>query len=389
MPNAVLTKGTINSTTVNSSESLTTYEIEVAGLHIVPIAVEVELPGASKQFRTYTVENPGLSNIVVTPMQIELPGTCRQLKEFSLQLPGKHGVAIINVAIELPGASARYREYTTQHLGVAHARETFTIETSGAARVQELFTIDVPGVAQYGLGHEIEAIGRYGVNQPTHVRVYRQAYRVANTDLETLELYAGYDAMPDFDDVAQPVATGDPINWTPTYPGAGLTTILHLVVRKRNRYNLLSFNQHPRLIEIDENGDEVLGPLTPPELVKVLDGSSAGALQAWVRYAYEGDQNPADVWELYAEIDADPVVGVDTPVATEAMGASGNSLVPWRATVEALTTGETYHIMAVVKRTADGAYEQSDVLQHTIAVVYDVDEGDLSVFVGDEYELKE
>lgn len=231
-------------------------------------------------------------------------------------------------------------------------------------------------------------VRRGGWCPPTHTRALRQIYRVADNSLSRYELYVGEDVMPDFGGVGQPVATETslPVSWTPTPPGAG-TLKLYAVTRKRNKYNLLSHNQHPTIVEIDDTGDEVLGPLTAPEILRVLDRES-GELIVQARYPRGIDRNEADTWELYVEAGIDPDPDLDSPVATADFAQPGADWM-WKIIEDSLTPGTTYHVMVVVKRDGDGSGErgESAVTEHVAAETYDIDAGDASLFGGREYEI--
>ncbi len=220
-------------------------------------------------------------------------------------------------------------------------------------------------------------------------KVYGQGYRVANDSLALYELYLGEDAMPDFAGVGQPVETSAtlPLTHTPSLPGAGLTTVLHIITRRRNRYGLLSHNQHPSLIEIDEFGEEVLGPITDPEILRIFDGDE-GEIIVTARYPRDTDRNPADTWELYVEAGVDPDPDVDTAKSTIAFGMAGGVDWNWRVSCDSLTPGTVYHVMVCAVRDGDADYRgESAVVQHTVAEMYDIDAGGADLFGGQEYEL--
>ena len=213
----------------------------------------------------------------------------------------------------------------------------------------------------------------------------RQSYRVADDSLDRYELYVGEDAMPDFEASDQPVATSStlPVSYVPDPADSGLTKILYCVVRKRSKYNLLSHNQHPTLVEINDLGEEELGPLSVPEITDVVDGAS-GEIIVFARYPRNVDQHPADLWEVYAEIGVDPDPDVDTPQATVAMSQLGvDSRL--RQSLTGLTPGEVYHVMVVVSRSVesgDGEVGESLVTQHTAEETFDIDAGEASMFAG-------
>lgn len=369
-----------------------TYYARVQLTHaaLVYDSYEIEAPGNFRFLETFTIDAPGKSNLVLIPITIQAPGARSQLVTFTIEAPGKHDLALIHVVIEAPGLNKQYRTYTPEARGVANILNSFLLDAVGRYNIVGSFTIEAPGAAQYGRGFVIEAPGVANLAAFIYERVYRQVYRVADASLERWELYLGEDAMPDFEDGGQPVATATslPFTHSVTPPGSG-TTVLYAIVRKRNAYGLLSFNQHPKLREIDTNGDEVLGPLTAPELARVLDGTVVGGLQAWARYPWEGDRNPADYWELYAESGVDPDPDTDTPVYMAAMGIPGGAGIPWHGMADGLIPGTTYHVAVAVRRSADNAYALSSVIQITIAEVYDLDANDTTIFGGEQYEAKQ
>ena len=225
----------------------------------------------------------------------------------------------------------------------------------------------------------------------TYTKVYRQIYRVADTGLEKYELYIGIDAMPDFNISTQPVETSAslPITYTPDPAPSGDSVQLYAVTRKRNRYNLLSFNQHPTIIEINDLGEEELGLLSIPEILRVLDGA-AGEIIVLARYPSGIDRNEADTWELYVENGVDPDPDVDIPVSTAEFGIARNDYM-WRIIEDGLTPGATYHVMVVVRRSedsGDGEEGESLVTEHTCAETYDIDAEDVSLFGGQDYEIE-
>jgi len=221
-------------------------------------------------------------------------------------------------------------------------------------------------------------------------KTYRQTYRVADDSLERWELYLGEDEMPDFDDSSQPVATSLtlPFSFSPSLPDSGDTVQLYLVVRKRNRFDLLSHNQHPTIVEIDSVGDEELGELSNPEIIRVIDGVS-GEIIVFARYPYGVDRNEADTWELYVEEGVDPDPDLDEPVATEVFGLPTADYL-WRVKADGLTPGSTYHVMAVVVRASesgDGERGESSVVQIALAESYDIDADEATLFGGQEHEI--
>jgi hypothetical protein len=221
----------------------------------------------------------------------------------------------------------------------------------------------------------------------THDKVWRESYRVADDSLNRYELYVGEDALPDFDASGQPVATSAslPFTYTPTPADPGQTKQLNCVVRKRNQYDLLSFNQSPTILTIDENGDEELGPITDPEILDIIDGVT-GEIIVIARYPRDIDTNEADTWEVYAEAGSYPDPDLDTPKVTAAMGQPGADYRIHQS-ITGLTPGVEYNVLVVAVRSEDsgtGERGESEIEQHTLAQTYTIDAGEAEMTGGDE-----
>lgn len=385
---AGLTQGALNTKAVNAYEITVSYEITVRGSFAHRESFEIAAPGSHKRWQAFEVAGPGLYNVTIQPFLILANGSRQQLNALEIMAPGYANIAIIPIVLTVPGVAKQFVSYTMDAPGAAARLNSLELAINGEFKMLKDFELTVPGQGQWGLGHEITVIGIGNYNQPKHTRVYRQMYHVEDDSLARWELYVGVDAMPDFDDVGQPVATSQvsPVTWTPPLPGAGETSVLYVVPRRRNNLGLLDHQQHPRLIEINEFGNEELGPLTPPELAQVLDGHLAGTVQAWARYPYQGDRNPANYWELYAKEGADPVPGVDPVLAT---APTGSARRPWHGVAAGLTPGATYHVMVAIRRGADGLRAQSTVMEITLIPTYDIAAEDASMFAGEEYEINQ
>lgn len=375
---AALTWGPLNTYALNN------YGAAVLGYE----SFEISAPGTSRHFEAMTIHGPGLANHVIQPFKLGAAGVRVQRITYEAHIPGHHNVAIVPVRLGVVGAAVARVAVEATAPGQAHQQAEFAITALGVARMQLPFEITAPGVTRVGLGYTIEVPGVHGVNQPTHTRVYRQRYHVEEAARERWELYVGIGAAPDLD--GSPVATGttSPVMWNPPLPDPGETSVLHIVVLRRNAFDLTDFNCSATLIEINEDGNEVLGPLTPPTLTRALDSSTEGGLQVWAMYAEQNDRNPADYWDLYATAGAAPTVGLDAPVLTDSMGVGNGQSVPWRGAVT-LIPGATYYVMVVVRRSLDGTTAQSGVVEITLASLFDIDADSVTVFGGEEYEAQQ
>lgn len=218
----------------------------------------------------------------------------------------------------------------------------------------------------------------------TTTQTYEQAFRVANTALDLYELYVGEDAPPDFDSPPEATSPTLPFSWSPTLPSSGEVT-LYLTVRKRNKYNLQSFNVYSTVMVVDALG-EVPGPVSAPFDVVAYD-TATGYLNVVAKYVKTEDRNPADTWEVYVKFGSDPVPGVDTPAYTADMAFFGvESSVA--APVGPYTPGAVARIVVVAMRADDSERGASAVVLKTLAEApVDLSEGFL--FGGNVYEQEQ
>lgn len=209
-------------------------------------------------------------------------------------------------------------------------------------------------------GRAVRAAGRPARPSPVeYSQQVSQAYRVADDSLDRYELYLGEDGPPDFDASGQPVATSPtlPFTHSVTPPGAG-TKELQMIICKRNKFSLLSFNRYIQKLSIDTSGDEILGLLNGPEKTWILDTDELGYIQIMAKYI-PTERHPGDKWEIYAG-NTTPVPGVDTPVySADMVFSGGNSIVnqqigPFTGTVKAYV---------VVLRSDDDERALSDLLE--------------------------
>lgn len=384
---AGLTHGAINSHAINGHTSTQRFTATSRGLAQVLNAVTTTNRGLHNQgiypFITQTHGCYRIYNAVGTGMV----GAASHYNAATGTMTGLHGT-LATFTTQSVGLNTFLAQYTNRTVGLHQVRNTHQATSLGLARWLNSVAVVTPGLALAYRTYYADNVGLAEYLKALHTKAYRQGYRVADDSLERWELYVGQDAMPSFEAYDQPVATGTslPVSWPVPVPGAGETITLYVVARKRNKYNLLSHNQHPTLIEIDETTAESYGPLTAPSIIRVMDGNAAGALMVNARYPYGEDRNEADTWELYAEDGVDPDPNTDTAVATAAFGIAAGEYT-WRPTVTGLTPGSTYHVMVVVRRTVDDATAQSAVTQFQLAEAFDLNALEMDVFAGKEYEV--
>lgn len=212
-------------------------------------------------------------------------------------------------------------------------------------------------------------------------QVYEQGFRIADDSLDVYELYVGEDGPPDFTASGQPVTTSPtlPFSWTP--PGG--TVALHIVVRKRNKYGLGSFNVFEKVIEF-VGGVEQPSAVSAPRNVVVYDAAT-GYIRVVAKYLKSDDPSPATHWDVYVKIGSSPVIGVDPVTYTAAMSFFGAES-GLATTIGPYTPGQVAHVLVSARRASDSERGNAAVVQKTLAAALDITEG--TIFGGNVYEQR-
>lgn len=244
---------------------------------------------------------------------------------------------------------------------------------SGTVASRELVELQI-FVAETGLGESADSSMGNDFS-----RSLLEYYRVADSSYDRYELYVGEDALPDFDDSAQPVATNAtlPFTYALTPPPPSGSTVFYCVVRKRNKYNLLSHNQWCQTFEIESDGTEILGPLSAPGNPKALPapGSEVIACASYIA----PDRYQANRWMVWAKEGSDPVPGVDVELVDQEFKSGGGSQF-LQVNLGSFTPGSIVHILVGVERDEDSELTTADVILHTIPAVAEVSEEDSSAW---------
>lgn len=204
-------------------------------------------------------------------------------------------------------------------------------------------------------------------------QTYQDGFRIADTQYDLFELYVGEDQQPNFSAAPAKTSATLTMTYTPTPPGSGTKT-LYLVVRRRNPYTLRSFNVWAKTIVINSSGVEVLGPVSAPRSVETYDGAS-GYVRVVSKYLRTDDASPADTWNVWVKIGANPVPGVDAVTYSAAMVFFFDE-ASLAVSLGGYTPGADARVLVAAKRTSDGVLGQAAVEQHTLAVGLNVDDGD-------------
>jgi len=171
-------------------------------------------------------------------------------------------------------------------------------------------------------------------------------HRIEDTSLDRYELFVGSGSAPDLDGTPDETFSALPHTTTLTLP---VSTVSHLVLRRRNRYNLTSLNTTATLIETDGAGDEVATPPTAPSFQAVSESGGAVAITAQYGYAADGTDQ-ADAWLVWHKLGTDPVPGTDTP--TEVAMVKSDGIARLAVSLGSYTDGQDVRVLVRTRRSA-------------------------------------
>jgi len=215
---------------------------------------------------------------------------------------------------------------------------------------------------------------------------YQDQYRVADDSLNRYELFIGEDASPDLEAAPDDTSASLPFSYVITPPLVG-STDFHIVVRKRNQYDLTSLNQYERIVTVAAGGAEVVANPSSPASV-TLESAPDGYLSLTATYYFRQDgDNRGDYWQIYVtDTGSDPVPGVDTPTVVLMQHDDVN--LSWiKYPIGPYLGGEDVRVIVRVLRSSDSATDgNTTVTQYDVPTFPNPPTG--SVFGGSQYRNK-
>lgn len=227
------------------------------------------------------------------------------------------------------------------------------------------YCIEIPSVAIGAYSVDIPVHLEFTVGGSTYTNAIRFMIQLPQSSLDRYELFAGVDANPTFTTAATTSATL-PFTYALSAPPSG-TREHRITVRKRNEYNLQSFNTYYRSFVLNSSGALVGSEISAPEGT-ALTQIGNGQLLLTSAYSSRLDSSPANKWLLYKTTDGtDPLLA--TPVEIETIAdpdlITGRSYL--RYEIPAAEWNSTVKIVLRTKRTSDGEIsDNTNVVQATI-----------------------
>lgn len=274
-----------------------------------------------------------------------------------------------------------YATYTRRGLGGAVTLNTFTRRASGGAATLNTFTRRASGAAatlasftRRGRGgatwlNTFTRRGRGGhVVLKAFARLASGLHRVANAALDRYELFIGIDAAPDFTAAPSETFTSLPHSVALAPPVSGERTY-HLVVRRRNAWNLATTNVSAQLVTIDADGLLVAPrPSSPVDVTITPAPSGAFTIQAAYLYGTDAatgaDARQANQWLIYLRTNGTaPDPATDTPVVVTMRKADGTARLTYTTTTFA--HGTPGKVVVRVRRSGTPNRDSRNVDVHT------------------------
>ncbi len=169
-------------------------------------------------------------------------------------------------------------------------------------------------------------------------------YRIADNELERYELYRGENEEPDLD--GEPYETFTEL---PHITDGGVSMVLYLILRCRNKFNLSSRNIKSWKVKLDADGKVVLPNPEAPRNISIVPAADAkGYVEA--EYLYDDDDTYAAThWAIYfTDNGVDPDPEIDTPTIITMYKANGLALLRW--TSPAADNNDTLKVLIRARR---------------------------------------
>lgn len=175
-------------------------------------------------------------------------------------------------------------------------------------------------------------------------------YRIADDDLERYELYVGTDSSPDFESAPLETFTTLPHDT----PALDASHTYYFVLRKRNKWNLLSQNIAEWTFVVDAEGEkEATKPSAPSSADVVLTPDVDGKVRLVANYYYLEDSEEATKFLIYLTDDgSDPDPDVDVPTVVDMVKVDGIAKLDWLSSEYA--NGTTIKIIVRTRRIDTG-----------------------------------
>lgn len=174
---------------------------------------------------------------------------------------------------------------------------------------------EIPAGATVAASQENAINVQFVYNSVTYDDSFSGLYRIEDSSKNLYELYVGEDADPTYSSAATTSATL-PFTHALTPPVSG-TKEFRLVCRKRNSYNLSSYNQWVQArFKIDSTGALVTQPPTAPDNIQLVN-TAGGKLLLTATYMPGGDDPQANSWAIRMRGDGVDPDGSETPTYEE------------------------------------------------------------------------
>lgn len=310
-------------------------------------------------FHTYAgtlAEARGTHGVVYHPFLWDARGTHYRYAETVQEARGRHHVYAGTVGEARGAYGVNLRPFRQDARGRHQVRAVTVQEARGLAQwLSGPFYQEARGLAQLRREYQQDARG-----EATLLRAYgseaRGRHRIEDNTLVRYELYYGDGSVPDLTAAPWQTFTSFPFE-TPAISGEGKH---YFVLRRRNKYGLLSYNTTSTVIELDD-GDEqiVVVPSGPDHWSMAADAGGKVRVRGTYLYGRDAAAAKADQWLIYLTDDGDdPDPGVDEPTVVDMVQIDGVVKLNWLSS--AFANEATIKVLLRTRRSGTGGRDSID-----------------------------
>lgn len=201
-----------------------------------------------------------------------------------------------------------------------------------------------------------DALANVTVLSSLHSHRLRGLFRLEDTELERYELFRGVDADPDLS--SAPWQTFATLPYAT--PALDVSHTYKFVLRKRNKFNLSSYNIAAWIVIVAADGSQVAPPSSPTGITAVPTAGGVIAVSALYAYLPDAESIRADTWAIWLTTDGSEPDPSGEPTAEIAMSqTTGLAVLDYQT--DPVAHGTTVKVLVRAMRSADdGASANTD-----------------------------
>lgn len=272
--------------------------VYLSGQHLIAFSeYSVDITGCSTQgYTNWNADILGVFDQVAHRWDSSFVGYSCIHNEYELVAEGQYSVGfVLSFVSDILGRGVLINRYDNTLVGANRVYRSQSADVFGRYSTSiDPYTSEIIGQSTLGYNDWSSILsGVSGIIEGYKIDHFG-AYRLANQSFDRYEAYIGIDSEPDFSTPLS-VFTNLPVQIT-----GFLIEGQHkynFVVRKRNQYNLSSYNREAWSLELDSNGNPVLGKPSAPTFEL---SQSGGLVRVSARYPWASEPDKqATHWAIF------------------------------------------------------------------------------------------